>query len=173
MSVSELEIIQTEYKAGRVAFERGRYRQSLDHFETARDLVEKDSSLGGEVQIWLATAYEAVGQRQKAIALCKFLIRHPSWEARKQSRRLLEILQAPELSQELDGLIQFPDLSNLDDNQVKVRQTTTSKSVQRASRSADPPEPVDLTQVKTQDNGFFWVVLVGLIAVVGSLFFLS
>lgn len=173
MSVPELETIQTEYQAGRVAFERGRYRQSLNHLETARDLVEKDSGLGGEVQIWLATAYEAVGQRQKAIALCKFLICHPSWETRKQSRRLLEILEAPELSQELDGLIQFPDLSNLDQNQTTIRQTTTSKSVQSSSRPADPPEPLDLSQVNTKENGFFWVVLVGLVTVVGSLFFLS
>ncbi|MEB3281443.1 MAG: hypothetical protein VKK42_21225 [Lyngbya sp.] len=173
MSVDPLEQIQTEYRSGRSAFERGRYRQSVQHLETARDLVEKNTRLGGEVQIWLATAYQALGQPQNAIALCKQLIHHPSWETRKQSRRLLEILQAPELKSNLEGLIEIPDMSGIEDNDrpMKVVQPTRSSTSRQPSKVESLPEPIDLTQVNTQDNGFLWISLIAIAAIVGGLFF--
>ena len=167
-----LEQIQTEYRSGRSAFERGRYRQSVKHLETAKDLVEKNTRLGGEVQIWLATAYQALGQQQNAIALCKQLIRHPSWETRKQSRRLLEILEAPQLKSNLEGSIEIPDMSRIEDNErpIKILQTQSSSSRKSPTRES-VPEPIDLTGVNTQENGFLWVALIAIAAILSGLFF--
>ena len=81
MSAETLEIVKTEYQAGKSAFEGGHYRQSVQHLEKASALVDRNSRLGGEIQIWLVTAYEAAGQRNEALSLCKQLDRHPSIES--------------------------------------------------------------------------------------------
>lgn len=140
--------------------------------ETARDAVEANSGLGGEVQIWLVTAYEALGERQKAIALCKTLKFHPSLQTRKQSRRLLEILEAPKLYKGSEGLIEIPDLSNLGENADKFpvassSRETSGKAAPVKSKSPDPE--VDLTQVNTKDNQFLWVALIFLGLIMTSL----
>ncbi len=171
MSVDPLEQVEIEYRSGKITFERGRYRQSIQHFVAARDLVDTNSRLGGEIQIWLATAYQALGQRQEAIALCRQLSRHASWETRKQSRRLLEILEAPELKSNLEGLIKIPDMSSIDesDGSLRASQTRPAKSRKRSSPQSTP-EPLDLSQVNTQDNDFLWIALIA-VALVGGLFF--
>jgi len=173
VSLETLEQIQTEYRSGKSAFERGRYRQSVEHLEKARDLVEKNTRLGGEVQIWLATAYQAMGQHQNAIALCRKLIRHPSLETSKQSRRLLEILEAPELNSNLEGLINIPDMSGIEDNErpIKILQKTRPSTSGSSSTPELFPEPIDLTQVNTQDNGFLGIALAAIIMILSGLFF--
>jgi tetratricopeptide (TPR) repeat protein len=83
-----LEAVQIAYQAGQFAFEQGRYRESVQYLEQARQAVELNSPLGGEIQMWLVTAFEASGKRQEAIALCKQLTRHPNIGTRQQARRL-------------------------------------------------------------------------------------
>lgn len=173
MSLDPLEQIQTEYRSGKITFERGRYRQSIEHLETACDLVDKNSRLGGEIQIWLATAYQALGKTPNAIALCKQLSRHPSWETRKQSRRLLEILEAPELKSNLEGLIQIPDMTGIDESSRSTKDllTRSATPLKRSTPKSSSPETVDLTQVNTKDNGFLSMALILIAALIGGLFF--
>ena len=59
MSSENLELFETEYKAGKNAFERGQYRRSVQHLENARENINLNSRLGGEIQIWLVTVYQA------------------------------------------------------------------------------------------------------------------
>ncbi len=158
MSSETLEIVKAEYQAGKAAFERGQYRQSVQHLEKASALVARNSRFGGEVQVWLVTAYEATGQTQEAIALCEQLKRHPDPETSKQGRRLLYILQAPQLKRPAEWLTQIPDLGAVADNEAQTRLgsgTTSQRSPQQQL-----PEPVDLSQVNTRDNRFIWVALI-------------
>lgn len=164
--MTDLETAKTEYQAGKTAFERGQYRESVQHLEKASDLVRSASRLGGEIQIWLVTAYEAAGQGIEAIALCEQLLRHPDSETSKQARRLLYILQAPKLQRPTEWLTQIPDLGTLPDNTSKTRfsSATTSKSP-----LPEPlPEPV-VTQVNTRDNRFIWVALIVMGLILGGL----
>lgn len=160
MSSETLEIVKAEYQAGKAALERGQYRQSVQHLEKASALVARNSRFGGEVQIWLVTAYEAAGQTQEAIALCEQLKRHPDRETSKQGRRLLYILQAPQLKRPAEWLTQIPDLGRVADNntQTHLGSGTTSKRSPRQQIS----EPVDLSQVNTKDNRFIWVALIAI-----------
>lgn len=174
MTSETLELVKTEYQAGKAAFERGQYRESVQHLQKASALVERNSGLGGEVQIWLVTAYEAAGQRAEAIALCNQLTRHPRLETRKQGRRLLYILEAPKLNTRPEWLIQIPDLTALDESEVNARQTSVPPG--KSSKSQRPKaevEPVDLSQVNTKDNRFIWLALIVTILTLGSLLFLS
>lgn len=173
MSSPELDLILTEFQSGKIAFEQGRYRQSVRHLEAARDRVETTSRLGGEVQLWLATAYDATGDRQDAIALCRSLKFHPSWDTRKQSRRLLEILEAPKLSRDSEGLVEIPDLSDIDadgKNFAVASAKSGGASTSRSKTKKMEEEPLDLSQVNTQDNQFLWVALIALGLAVSSLF---
>lgn len=173
MSLESLEIVKAEYQAGKAAFERGQYRQSVGHLEKASALVERNSRLGGEVQIWLVTAYEATGQRTEAIALCTQLEKHPSYETRKQSRRLRYILEAPQLNRRPEWMTQIPDLGALPDNEAGTRLGTAAGPSKGAPRPRPQPEPVDLSQVNTKDNQFIWIALVAIALTLAGFLWLS
>lgn len=173
MSAESLEIVKTEYQAGKSAFEGGQYRQSVQHLEKASALVDRNSRLGGEVLLWLVTAYEAADRKKEAIALCKQLDRHPSIETRKQSRRLLYILEAPQLNRRPEWLTQIPDLGAIGDNETKSRLGNPTSSVKSPPPSRPQTEPVDLGQVNTKDNLFIWVALIAAVLTLGGLLWLS
>jgi tetratricopeptide (TPR) repeat protein len=162
------------YASGKAAFERGQYRQSVQDLEKAVSLLEQRSLLGGEVQIWLVTAYEAAGQRTEAIALCEQVSKHPDNDTRKQGKRLLYILKAPRLKTKPEWLTQIPDLTHLDESEVmfKAAQPPKAKRPPRQRLSAEP-EPADWSKVNTKDNAFIWVALVAIALTVGYLFWLS
>lgn len=115
MTTDKLELVHRFYQLGKDAFERGQYRAAIEQLEKACGLVNRASPLGGEVQMWLVTAYEAAGLREEAIALCETVSRHPDVTARKQGRRLLYILRAPRLKPRPEWITPIPDLSTLED----------------------------------------------------------
>ena len=173
MTPETLELVKTEYEAGKVAFESGQYRQSVENLEKASALVDRNSRLGGEVQMWLVTAYEAAGQRKEAIDLCKQLHNHPSLEIRQQSRRLVYILEAPQLNRRPEWMTQIPDLGALGDNETNSRLGNATSQNKPSSRLRSQPEPVDLSQVNTKDNLFIWVALILAVITLGGFAFLS
>lgn len=168
--------LQAEYQAGQMAFERGDYRKSVNHLEKATALVNPNSALGGEVQTWLVTAYEAAGNRSAAIALCKELTRHPNLTTRKEGRRLLYILEAPKLKTRPEWLTQIPDLESLGDQNATASVKTAVPASKRKANAEKPKfqlESVDLSQVNTEDNRFIWVALIAILAMLGSLLWFS
>lgn len=175
MSSDSLETVQAEYQAGKIAFERGEYRKSVQHLEQANALAEAGTRLGGEIQTWLVTAYEAAGQWSEAIALCRVISRHPDLNTRKQGKRLLYILEAPKLKSRPEWLTQIPDLTNLaeSDNQDRKGFSTSPRRSQ-PSQPTFQLEPMDPGQVNTEDNRFIWVALVAVVLVLlGSLLWLT
>lgn len=177
MASESLDLVKTEYESGKNTFERGEYRKSVQHLERASALVEPGSRLGGEVQIWLVTAYEAAGQRSEAIALCRQVSRHPDLKTRQQGKRLLYILEAPRLQTRPEWLTEIPDLSKLSENESDNPGSSRFASSAPPKRPQKPrstlPEPVDLTQVNTKDNRFIWVALIATVLILGGLVWLS
>lgn len=174
MSQDSLESVVKAYQAGQTAFEQGRYRESVQQLELARQDVELNSRLGGEVQIWLVTAYEADGQRQKAIALCKQLIHHPAIATRKQARRLREVLEAPKLYIDPEGFVKIPDLTHLEGDEKALSQTSSTLSTQPSSKlPTPPPEVIDPSSVNHQDNRFIGIALLGILLILGALLWMA
>lgn len=173
MSSENIEQLRVKYQAGKAAFERGEYQQAVQHLEAASALVAPNSRKGGEVHMWLVTAYEAAGLRAEAIALCKQLGRHPDPETRKQSKRLLYIMEAPQLSLRPEWLTQIPDLAALPDSDEKFRSGSTAGNGNRSQKPPKQPEPIDLSQVNTNDNRFIWVALLAAGLALGSLLWLN
>ncbi|MBF2083047.1 hypothetical protein [Thermoleptolyngbya sp. C42_A2020_037] len=168
-----LERARTLFQAGKQNFESGRYRESVECLEKSAALVERGGKLGGEVQIWLVTAYEAAGQTDMAIALCEQLVRHPDVKTRKQSRRLQAILTAPRLRTRPEWLTQIPDLGGLEtasaEDQKAYAVPNRPKPSRPKPRPSPDPEPIDLSQVNTKDNSFVWLSLGAIALIVAGL----
>ena len=163
----------TDYQAGQIAFERGEYREAVTYFLAAIADVQPNTKIGGEIQLWLATAYEADGQIPEAKALCQKLSNHPNLDTRQASKRMLYIMQAPELARRDEWSIKIPDLTHIEDAEgnLAVNNTPVLPSKAKAKSLDEIYAPVDLSQVTTQDNGFIYVALVLTIVTVLGLWF--
>jgi len=170
VSSESLEIAKQRYRNGKAAFENGKYRQAVEELKKACALLERNSRLGGEVQMWLATAYEAAGQNQEAIDICEQLKRHPYPETSKEAKRLQYILKAPRLERPKEWMTEIPDLATLSD-ESKIRVAASPKK--SAPKKTEEIEFVDLSQVNTQDNRFIWLTLIVMAMTLGSLIWLS
>lgn len=162
------------FAAGQLAFERGNYRDAVMAFEEGHRLAGGATLLGGSIQLWLMNAYSAAGRHQEAIALGEKLRTHPDIDVRKQSKRVLEILQAPQLTRRPDWLTPIPDLSELaenDDADFALRQYHPPVKAKRPTPVETPPE--DLSQINTRDNGFLWVAIALILLTLGGLWWAS
>ncbi len=172
VSNNNREKFRIHYQAGKEAFERGQYRQSVEYLETAREFTALSSRVGGEAQIWLVTAYQAAGKDREAIALCQQLSAHPYPEIREQAQRLLYIIQAPQLKRPKEWMSEIPDLAHTDEGEPKYL-TAKSTNNNNSRKSNKPPETVNLSEVDTKENQFIWVALVITLLTFGGLFWLG
>lgn len=172
VSAESLEIAKNRYQLGKTAFENGQYRESVENLEKAIAALNRNSRLGGEVGMWLVTAFEAAGRTEDAIALCQQLQRHPHFETSKQAKHLLYILQAPKLVRPSEWMTEIPDLGALPDNESKTSVTLNPKKSPPRQKPVEP-EYVDLSQVNTTDNRFIWIALIAVGLTISSLVWLS
>ena len=159
MTNESLELAKSRYQIGINAFENGQYREAVENLEKASALLGKNSRFAGEVQIWLVNAYEAAERSEEAIALCQELSRHPHYEIRQQSKRLLYILKAPKLNRPKEWMTEIPDLDVISDNKSKIFVTSQSHKSTSKPKPVEP-EYIDLSTVNTTDNRFIWVALI-------------
>ena len=73
--------------------------------------------LGGEIQLWLALAYQAVGRETDCIDMYKAVEKtHPLTSVRRQAAGLRYIMEAPKLELAPDEKVSIPLLTDLDPN---------------------------------------------------------
>lgn len=161
MTAESIDQAKAEYTYGQDAFERGRYREAVEHLEQALTLARATTPLGGEVQIWLVNAYAAVGRQPEALALCEALTRHPYSETRKLAKDLLYVLQAPSLQKREDWNTKIPDLANLaeDGSSLGGAARIAAPKPTPRKKPTEAVEPIDLSTVNTRDNFFLWIAL--------------
>jgi outer membrane protein assembly factor BamD (BamD/ComL family) len=165
--------VEQTFQAAQNAFDRGNYREATAGFEQTLALVTPSSILGGEVQMWLVTVYQAKGQMNDAIALCKKLTHHPDLKTRKEAKRVLYILEAPKLKSRPEWLTQIPDLTGLSDSETRDYKTKGTAKISTKPLASKPRplfivEPIDPSQVNTKDNQFVWVALIAVLIILGS-----
>jgi tetratricopeptide (TPR) repeat protein len=160
VSTESIEVAKKRYQQGIAAFEGGQYREAVEFLETASAILSRNTRLGGEVQIWLATAYEADGRVDDAIDLCEQLKRHPHAETSTQARRLQYIWKAPKLNRPKEWMTEIPDFGVMSDNDNKTKLVVNTSKSSNEPKKTPEPEYVDLSQVNTEDNRFIWVGLV-------------
>jgi hypothetical protein len=161
------------YVAGKEALEQGDYRQSIAYLELAKESVNLSSRIGGEIQIWLVTAYQAAGDIQTAISLCKELVVHPNSLVRKQASRVLYIIEAPQLKRPKEWMVEIPDLNNISEEGSSLSIAKKSSSNSTLRKKQEPELEIDPSEINTQDNQFIWVALAVIIVVFAGLFYFS
>ena len=171
MTADQKQLAKQAYALGQQYFERGSYREAVACFEKAVALAHAMTPLGGEIQTWLANAYSAVGRSEEAIALCEKISRHPDCDTRKQGKRLLYILKAPKLQMRPEWNTQIPDLAAIAEAGEDNSGYSYPKPAKRKKPKQSEPDfdqPIDWSQINTQDNAFLWVALVGVALVLAG-----
>jgi hypothetical protein len=161
------------WERGKAAIEAGSYRASIDLLLRAAAMVQPLTTLHGEIQLWLVTAYQAQGDSGRAIEVCIGLKQHPDPEVKKQAQQLLYILEAPRLATKPEWTVAIPDLAALEDVD------TTGSGSRRGGNGRQPeepepwiPEPPDLEQVNVQEVPFLGMAIGAIILAMGSLIWL-
>ncbi|WP_267383536.1 tetratricopeptide repeat protein [Cyanobacterium sp. uoEpiScrs1] len=161
MTTLNQEQFQFKSQVGRDLLERGQYHLSVQVFEEITESIDLSSRLGGEVQIWLVTAYQAAGRLQDAIVLCQTLTCHPYSDIKKRGQEILYILRAPKLKRPKEWMIKIPTLEVPIKRDSKYVSTKSMYQLQKESVIISE----DLSQMNTKDNYFLGIALVFLILV--------
>ncbi|PNY01984.1 binding protein [Trifolium pratense] len=100
---------QLMFDLGQKAYGRGMYGRSIEFLEGALTIIPRSTLFGGEIQIWLAMAYEAYGRHDDCIDLYKELEKsHSSISIRRQAAELRYILEAPKLKITQEEMVTIP-----------------------------------------------------------------
>ncbi|KAK4261368.1 hypothetical protein QN277_004375 [Acacia crassicarpa] len=100
---------QLMFELGQKAYGKGMYGRSIEFLEGALTIIPRSTLFGGEIQIWLAMAYEANNRHTDCIALYQQLEKkHPSLSIRRQAADLRYILQAPKLKISQEEMVTIP-----------------------------------------------------------------
>jgi len=111
----EREARAVKFVRGKAAYERGQYSSSVTLLEAALNEEGPFTQLGGEIQMWLALAYQACGREEDCIEMYKTIEKsHPLPAIRRQAADLRYIMEAPKLQLGEDEKVQIPVLTDLD-----------------------------------------------------------
>lgn len=155
-----------KYSQGKIAFERGQYRLSIEQLEEACKLMPLSTRLGGEARMWLVNAYQAGNKNEEAISLCQQLCTHPFSETKKQAQRLLYILKAPRLQRPKEWMTKIPTMEENSTPKIKLPKASTSRKIKPKKQI----ELVDFEEVNTNDNKFIALTLLLSLAIIIGLF---
>ncbi|PON99040.1 N-terminal acetyltransferase A, auxiliary subunit [Trema orientale] len=178
------ETAQLMFDLGQKAYGKGMYGRAIEFLEGALTIIPGQTLFGGEIQIWLAMAYEANNRHKDCIALYQQLEkRHPSVSIRRQAADLRYILQAPKLKISQEEMVTIPLIgSSYDsyagtwtdkykDNDRKSMGSTTNQLPSSRDFLGDflvwrPPTGLEKSQG-------FWIALTLWLGLVGAALFLQ
>lgn len=176
MSSDQQEKFNSLYQQGQAALEKGQYRLSLAYLQEAQELIPLGTKLGGELQMWLITAYQALNEQQDAIALCQKLTTHPHSDIRKQAKNLLFIIQAPKLNRPQAWMSKIPDLAEMSESKAEDRYgklTNLNYSPAKKQPQSKLDQPLDLFTAETNNSYLIWFILIAIVIAFGSLILLN
>ncbi|KAL3368496.1 hypothetical protein AABB24_009386 [Solanum stoloniferum] len=175
---------QLMFDLGQKAYGKGMYGRAIEFLEGALTIIPRPTLFGGEIQIWLAMAYEANNRHSDCIDLYKQLERkHPSVSIRRQAAELRYILQAPKLKISQEEMVTIPLIGSSYDSYAGSWTDKEKDKDERQSRSTTNQLPssrdwvgdflVWKPPVGLEKSQSFWAILTIWIALVGAALFLQ
>jgi tetratricopeptide (TPR) repeat protein len=156
------------YAEGKEALERGRYKLSIDKLQAAISQIPDNTFADGEAKILLVTAYQAAGEIKQAVNLCRSLTAYPHPVISTQAKRILYIIEAPQLQRPQDWMSEIPDLSD-----AEPAESVTFSSKTTSSKDLKALESDSLEVVGQQDNQFVWAALGLIFLIIAGLFWFN
>ncbi|KAK3443206.1 uncharacterized protein LOC104433503 [Eucalyptus grandis] len=170
---------QLMFELGQKAYGRGMYGRAIEFLEGALTIIPRPTLFGGEIQIWLAMAYEANNRHADCIALYQQLEKkHPIVSIRRQAAELKYILQAPKLKISQEEMVTIPLIGSSYDSYAA---TWSDKYKDKDQNSSYPstnqlPSSRDFLgdflvwrpPVGLEKNRAFWVALTVWLGLVGA-----
>ncbi|KAF7067436.1 hypothetical protein CFC21_073336 [Triticum aestivum] len=135
------------FDLGQRAYGKGMYGRSIEFLEAALTIIRPSSLLGGEIQIWLAMAYDANRRHKESIALYKELENtHPMISIRRQAAEFRYIAEAPKLKISNDEVVTIPQIGSSWDWYAgtwsdKIQEQEDKKRKMVAAASQPQPSP--------------------------------
>ncbi|XP_050373730.1 uncharacterized protein LOC126791336 [Argentina anserina] len=175
---------QLMFDLGQKAYGRGMYGRAIEFLEGALTIIPRPTLFGGEIQIWLAMAYEANKRHADCIELYKQLEnKHPSVSIRRQAAELRYILQAPKIKITREEMVTIPLIGSSYDSyagtwsdKYKDKDQRSSGTITNQTPSSKdyigdfmvwrPPIGLDKSQA-------FWIALTLWVGLVGAAVFLQ
>ncbi|KAI4373813.1 hypothetical protein MLD38_011888 [Melastoma candidum] len=170
---------QLMFELGQKAYGRGTYGRAIEFLEAALTIIPRPTLFGGEIQIWLAMAYEANNRHADCILLYKQLEeRHPSISIRRQAAELRYILQAPKLKISQEEMVTIPLIGSSYDSYAATwtdkykdrdeSRTYTTTNQLPSSRDFLGDFLVWRPPVGLEKSTVFWVALTAWLGLVGA-----
>ncbi|CAL5418878.1 unnamed protein product [Camellia sinensis] len=175
---------QLMFELGQRAYGKGMYGRAIEFLEGALTIIPRPTLFGGEIQIWLAMAYEAHNRHADCIALYKQLEqKHPSVSIRRQAAELRYILQAPKLKISQEEMVTIPLIGSSYDSYAGTWSDKYKDRDERrfGSTTNQLPSTRDFLgdflvwrpPVGLENNQAFWVALTLWMGVVAAALFLQ
>ncbi|KAH7315176.1 hypothetical protein KP509_21G037700 [Ceratopteris richardii] len=156
---------------GQKAYGRGMYDKAVELLEAALTNIPGTSHLGGEVQVWLAMAYEADGKHSQCIALYKALeSSHPSSSIRRQAKDLRYILEAPKLKISKEEMVSIPLIDdNYNDTRTwsKMYKERKKKTIKKGSTRDYMDDWLVWKRPRWERSPYFWVAFTLWLTLIG------
>lgn len=170
---------QLMFELGQKAYGKGMYGRAIEFLEGALTIIPRPTLFGGEIQIWLAMAYEANNRHADCIALYQQLEKkHPSVSIRRQAADLRYILQAPKLKISQEEMVTIPLIGSSYDSYAATWTDKYKDKDQKTSGSTTNQFPssrdfladflVWRPPVGLEKNRAFWVALTLWFGLVGA-----
>ncbi|KAJ9176333.1 hypothetical protein P3X46_011656 [Hevea brasiliensis] len=175
---------QLMFELGQKAYGKGMYSRAIEFLEAALTIIPRSTFFGGEIQIWLAMAYEANNRHADCIALYQQLEKqHPSVSIRRQAADLRYILQAPKLKISQEEMVTIPLIGSSYDSYAATWSGKHKDKDQRRSGSTTNQLPssrdylgdflVWRPPTGLEKNRTFWLALTLWMGLVGAALFLQ
>ena len=132
-------------KAAEVALNKGDYNNCLKLIEPLFSKHSETSEIGSQLRLFAVTAHMGNGEEQKAIHICRLLIKSKKSIIREQAKQLLTILEAPSLPRPSNWSVKIPKL------EMKPSTASSFRKGQKETKKANHP-PTGPT--KNPDLGF-------------------
>ncbi|KAG5232992.1 N-terminal acetyltransferase A, auxiliary [Salix suchowensis] len=172
------------FELGQKAYGKGMYGRAIEFLEASLTIIPRSTLFGGEIQIWLAMAYEANNRHADCIALYKQLeMKHPSISIRRQAANLRYILQAPKLKISEEEMVTIPLIGSTYDSYAASWSDKYKDKDQESSWTTSNQLPSSRDFIGDfliwrpptglQKNRAFWVALALWMGLVGVALFLQ
>jgi FimV-like protein len=96
----------------RRALDSGEYCKVVSLLQPLQEKLSASNWEGAELRLWLATAYQGLGDQAQAVACCREVLMAGSSEQRRQAQAVLTIIEAPVLQRPKEWSIELPSLGS-------------------------------------------------------------